>query len=71
MGLDYLCLWFYHLYNQYDFARINENDLPWYDTVNDAYRLDGQLHSAGGILLSAAGAAGAFLSLNRPRPTLP
>ncbi len=71
MGLDYRCLWFYHLYNQYDFAQIDENDLPWYDTGDAAYWLGGQLHIAVGILLSAAGAAGAYLSLNRPRPTLP
>ena len=66
MGLDYLCHWLYHLSNQHDFAQIDENDLPWYDTVNNADWLGGQLYIAGGILLSAAGAAGAFLSFNRP-----
>ena len=71
MGLDYLCCWFYHLSNQHDFAQTNEDDLPWFDTGDAADWLGGQLHFAGDILLSAAGAARTYLSLNGPRCTLP
>ena len=71
MGLNYLLLWFYHLYNQSDFTQIDKIDLPWYDTSDAAYWLCGQLNIAVGVLLSAAGAAGAYLSLNRTRSTLP
>ena len=66
MGLDYLCLWYYNLYNQQDFAQVDKNDLPWYDIANNADRLGGQLYIDGGVLLSVARAAGTFLSLNRP-----
>ena len=71
MGLDYLCRRLYHLSNQHDFAQIDEDDLPWYDTVNNADRLCGQFYIDGGVLLSAAGAFGTYLSINGPRPALP
>ena len=70
MVLDYLCRWLYHLYNQFDFAQIDEDDLPWDDTINNADRLGGKLYIDGGLLLPAAGAVGTYLSLNGPRPTL-
>ncbi len=70
MVLDYLCLWFYGLYNQLDFAQVDEDDLPWYDIINNADRLGGKLYIDGGLLFSAAGAAGTYLSLNGPRPAL-
>ncbi len=66
MALDYLCLWCYGLYNQHDFAQVDENDLPWYDIANNADRLGGKLYIDGGVLLSVARAAGPFLSLTRP-----
>ena len=71
MGLDYLCRWFYHLYNKLDFAQIDEDDIPWYDTINNADRLGGKFYIDGRVLLSAAGALGAYLSLNGTRPALP
>ena len=66
MELDYLCCWLYHFYNQYDFDQTDEDDLPWYDTINNADRLGGKLYIDGGILLSDAGAIGADLSFNGP-----
>ncbi|GAG13134.1 unnamed protein product [marine sediment metagenome] len=71
MGLDYLCRWYYYLSNQHDFAQTDENDLPWYDTGNAADWPGGKLHISGGILLSAAVAAGTYFSPIRPGPTLP
>lgn len=61
-----LCLWSYYLFKQHDFLQSNEVNLSLFNTGDNADRSGGQLYIDGDILLFAADAAWALLSLDGP-----
>lgn len=66
MGGNNLCHWSYYLFKQHDFLQSNEVNLSLFNTGDNADWSGGQLHIDGDILLFAADAAWAPLSLDGP-----